>query len=48
MPRCAASFVQAVLMIPVPPINRTFIKELVAGTLAAGPAKNAPSLSQIA
>ncbi len=44
MPRCAASFVQAVLMIPVPPMNRTFMKEFVAGRLAARPAKNAPNL----
>ena len=46
MPRCAASFVHAVLIIPVPPMNRTFMEEVVAGTWAMRPGENAPNLWQ--
>lgn len=46
MPRCAASFVHAVLIIPVPPMNRTFMEEVVAGTWAASPVESAPNLWQ--
>jgi len=46
MPCCAASFVHAVLMIPVPPMNRTFMKVFVTGRVAAKPAKNAANLWQ--
>jgi len=42
IPRCAANFVHAVLIVPVPPMNNTFIPPFVTGTSLVAPPEIAP------